>query len=309
EKKARKEKAKAREERQETECRDRRARRDERDRLAAERRDRQRQREIDRQLAIILKQPMAEHDSRLMEVAGRLGEDVNALRAQFAGLLDAERERRGVGDVIPWPEAVNVNTLLNDIHKHRRRYVIIHNEHGAVATTLWTAKSWVHNEIATHSPPLLITSPADDEGNAAKTLLCSYLSYQVPRRKPVTDPSGASFFHMIDRAQPTLIIDNAENLFKRKRDLIDLLDASWTRGFAVTRQARGATVEYNVFCPKVIGAMAGSTFLPPNAMARSIHFGMLPKLPNETVEPFGYADNEVFLEQRQKLARFAQDNM
>jgi hypothetical protein len=114
---------------------------------------------------------------------------------------------------------------------------------------------------------------------------------------------------MIDRTQPTLIIDNAENLFKRKRDLIDLLDASWTRGFPVTRQVHGVTVEYNVFCPKVIGAMAGSNFLPPNAMARSIHFGMLPKLPDETVEPFGYADNEVFLEQRQKLARFAQDNM
>ena len=307
--KERQDKAKAKEERQEIEREDRRVRRDARDRERADRQAQQRQREIDRQLAIILKQPMAEHDSRLMEVAGRLGEDINDLRAQFAELFDAERERRGIGDVVPWDGPVNLNTLLSDIHKHRRRFAIIHNEHGAVATTLWTAMSWVHNEIATHSPPLLITSPADDEGNAAKTLLCSYLSYQVPRRKPVTDPSGASFFHMIDRAQPTLIIDNAENLFKRKRDLIDLLDASWTRGFPVTRQAHGATVEYNVFCPKVIGAMAGSNFLPPNAMARSIHFGMLPKLPNETVEPFGYADNEVFLEQRQKLARFAQDNM
>src|SRR5262249_60078685 len=135
-----------------------------------ERQARQRQREIDRQLATILKQPIAEHDSRLTEVATRLGEDLNTLCAQFAELLDAERERRGIGDVEPWPEPVTVNTLLNNIHKHRARFVIIHDEHGAVATTLWTAYSWVHNEIATHSPPLLITS-ADDEGNAAKTLL------------------------------------------------------------------------------------------------------------------------------------------
>lgn len=133
-----------------------------------------------------------------MEVATRLGEEINDLRAQFAGLLDAERERRGIGDVEPWPEPVNVNTLLNDIHRHRGRYVIIHDEHGAVATTLWTAHSWVHNEIATHSPPLLITS-ADDEGNAAKTLLCKYLQYQTPRGKVVGELSGASFFHVIDR--------------------------------------------------------------------------------------------------------------
>ena len=174
EKKARQEKAKAKEECEEIERQDRRARRDTSDRLAAERRARQRQREIDRQLAIILKQPIAEHDLRLTEVATRLVEDINDLRAQFAELLDAERERRGIGDVQPWPEPVDVNTLLNDIHKHRRRYIIIHDEHGAVAATLWTAHSWVHNEIATHSPPLLITS-ADDEGNAAKTLLCKYL--------------------------------------------------------------------------------------------------------------------------------------
>src|SRR5262249_243939 len=190
---ARQEKAKAKEERQEIEREDRRTRRDARDQLAADRQARQRQREVDRQLAIILKQPTVEHDSRLMEAAARLGEDINDLRAQFTELLDAERERRGIGDVEPWPEAINLNALLNDIHRHRRRYIIIHNEHGAVATTVWTAFSWVHNEIATHSPPLLITSPRDDEGNAAKTLLCSYLVHQTPRAKPVTDPSGASF--------------------------------------------------------------------------------------------------------------------
>jgi len=306
-KKASQEKAKAKEERQEIEREDRRARRDARDQERADRRAQQRQREIDRQLAIILKQPMAEHDSRLVEVAGRLGEDINDLRAQFAELLDAERERRGIGDVVRWPEAVNLNTLLNDIHKHRRRYVIIHDEHGAVATTLWTPMSWVHNEIATHSPTLLITS-ADDEGNAAKTLLCSYLQYQTPRGKMVTDPSGASFFRMIDRNHPTLIIDNAENLFKRKKVLIDLLAASWTRGVPVTRQEHGVTVEYDVFCPKIIGAIAGLNFLPPNAMGRAIHFGMLPKLASETVEEFRYADDAELLTLRQKLARFAFDS-
>jgi hypothetical protein len=126
EKKASQEKAKAKEEREEIERQDRRARRDARDQLAAESRARQRQREIDRQLAIILKQPIAEHDSRLMEAATRLGEDINNLRAQFAELLDIERERRGIGDVEPWSEPVNINTLLNDIHKHRGGYVIIH---------------------------------------------------------------------------------------------------------------------------------------------------------------------------------------
>src|SRR5262249_35382065 len=97
-KKAHQEKAKAEEE----DRKDRRARRDARDQERADRRAQQRQRDIDRQLAIILKQPMAEHDSRLVEVAGRLGEDINDLRAQFAGLLDAEHERRGIVDGVRW---------------------------------------------------------------------------------------------------------------------------------------------------------------------------------------------------------------
>ena len=307
EKKARQEKAKAKEERQEVEREDRRARRDARDQERAERRYRQRQREIDQQLALILKQPTAEQDSRLMEVATRLGVDVNDLRAQFAELLDIERERRGMGDVVPWPDPVNLNALLNDIHRHRGRFIVIHDEHGAVATTLWTAFSWVHDKVATHSPPLLITSP-DEEGNAAKTLLCSYLVYQTPRGKIVGELSGASFFHMIDRIHPTLAIDNAENLFKRKKDLIELLNNSWTRGVPVPRQVHGVTVEYDVFCPKIIGAIAGSNFLPPNAMGRSIHFGMLPKLPSEAIEEFGYADSDELLVFRRKLARFAVDH-
>src|SRR6516165_2395862 len=214
--KEREERAGERERERAVEREDRRARRDAREQLAAERRAQQRQREIDRQLAIILKQPIAEHDSRLIDVATRLGEDVNDLRAQFAGLLDIERERRGIGDVEPWPEPVNLNALLDDIHKHRRRFIIIHDEHGAVTATLWTAFSWVHQEISTHSPPLLITS-ADDEGNAAKTLLCKYLQYQTPRGKVVGELSGASFFHMIDRVHPTLIIDNDEFLVQRRK--------------------------------------------------------------------------------------------
>jgi len=307
EKRVRQERAQARDEREAIEREDRRARRDAREQERTDRQARQRQREVDRQLAIVLKQPIAEHDTRLIEIATRLSEDVDDLRAQFADLLDIERERRGVGDVEPWPDPVNLNALLRDIHEHRRRFVIIHDEHGAVTTTLWVPFAWVHNEIATHSPPLLITSP-DEEGNAAKTLLCKYLQFQTPRGKVVGELSGASFFHMIDRVHPTLAIDNAENLFRRKKDLLELLTNSWTRGVPVPRQVHGVTVEYDVFCPKIIGAIAGSNFLPPNTMGRSIHFSMLPKLPSETVEAFGYADNDEFLAQRRKLARFALDN-
>jgi len=82
-----------------------------------------RQREIDRQLAIILKQPTAEHDARLTQVATRLGEDlkgqaievssslarqqwleavVEALRAKFAdvGYTIPEKVRVSIG----WPK-------------------------------------------------------------------------------------------------------------------------------------------------------------------------------------------------------------
>jgi hypothetical protein len=227
-----------------------------------------------------LRVPTAEQEPRLQAAAARLGEDVDVLRARLAELQAIELECRGVGGVVPWPEPVSAGALLDDTQKLLGSYVIIHDEHGATATTLWVGFSWIH-DVATHSPPLLATS-ADAGGNAAKTLLAGLLQLLTPRGKIAGEITGASFFHMIDRTHPTLIIDNAENLFNRRRDLLDLLAQSWTRGTPVLRQVHGQTYEFDVFCPKVVCAIAGSNFLPANMMQRMIHFEMLPKLPSET---------------------------
>jgi putative DNA primase/helicase len=286
---------------------ERKQREQKREQELADRDAQRRQRDIDRAFATIIKLPSAEHDSHLMDLATRLGEDLNTLRAQFAELLDAERQRRGIGDVEPWDQPVNVNTLLNDIQKQRGRYVIIHDENAGVATTLWVAFSWVHDTVAKHSPFLLITS-GDPGGDTAKTTLCGVIKFLTPRAKTLAELTGASFFHLIDHIHPTLIIDNAENLFRRRSDLIELLNVSWTRGTPIVRQWHGATREYDVFCPKVIGAIAGSNLLPPNSIGRSINIKLLPKLAHEKIEEFSYEDDNEFLTLRRKLARFAVDN-
>jgi len=61
----------------------------------------------------------------------------------------------------------------------------------------------------------------------------------------------------VDRERPTLIIDEADDLFYRKSDLRAIVNAGWSRGTRIPRQGRW----YDPFCPKILGIL-GKTKLP-----------------------------------------------
>ena len=76
--------------------------------------------------------------------------------------------------------------------------------------------AWVHNDIATHSPILTATSADPDSG---KTTLLGVLARLVPKPSLNVEANGPNVFRFVDAQKPTLIIDEADDLFTRKSDL------------------------------------------------------------------------------------------
>ena len=160
--------------------------------------------------------------------------------------------------------------------------------------------SWAH-EGATHSPILAAISVEPDSG---KSTLLGVLRFLVPKPFASVEPTGPSVYRTVDREHPTLIIDEADDLFYRKSDLRAIVNAGWSRGTRIPRLGRW----YDPFCPKILGIL-GKTKLPRTIASRSIILKMWPKKPDEKAEDFAYADDPEFSTIRRKLARWAADNV
>ena len=126
----------------------------------------------------------------------------------------------------------------------------------------------------------------------------------APKPFVSVEPTGPSVYRTVDREHPTLIIDEADDLFYRKSDLRAIVNAGWSRGTRIPRQGRW----YDPFCPKILGIL-GKTKLPRTIASRSIILKMWPKKPDEKAEDFAYADDPEFSTIRRKLARWAADNV
>lgn len=270
----------------------------------AERKTKERQKSFNN----LLKLPVDHHAGELSKLAKRLGEDAEALQQEFkefAGVADGF-SAVGDDDAEPWTEPVDVGELLQGIDIKRGKHIVL-QPHLRTAVTLWTAMAWVHNDIAVHSPILIVTSADIGSG---KTELLNVVARLVPRQSINVEMTGPSLFRFVDARKPTLIIDEADDLFVRKSDLKHIINASWTRGTKIPRQVKiddvFVTVFFDPFCPKALGLLGRN--LPRALKSRGIEIRMVPKRTDETVEPFEHTDDFEFAVLRRRLARFAADN-
>jgi Protein of unknown function (DUF3631) len=270
----------------------------------AERKTKERQKSFNNLLKLLVDR----HAGELKKLAKRLGEDAEALQQEFkefAGVADGFSAVSD-DDVEPWTEPVDVGELLQGIDVKLGKHVVL-QQHQRMAVTLWTAMAWVHNDIAVHSPILTATSA---EIGSGKTELLNVVARLVPRPSINVEMTGPSLFRFVDAQKPTLIIDEADDLFVRKSDLKHIINASWTRGTKIPRQVKidgvFVTVFFDPFCPKALGLLGKN--LPRALKSRGIEIRMVPKRADETVQPFEHTDDFEFAVLRRQLARFAADN-
>ena len=245
--------------------------------------------------------PSEQQEIRLGELAKRLDEDVAVIRDHFTAFVGMQSwtASTDLWNVELWPDPVETQALLQKISAKIRKYIVLRPE-AVIATALWTMTAWAH-EGATHSPILAAISVEPDSG---KSTLLGVLRFLVPKPFVSVEPTGPSVYRTVDREHPTLIIDEADDLFYRKSDLRAIVNAGWSRGTKIPRQGRW----YDPFCPKILGIL-GKTKLPRTIASRSIILKMWPKKPDEKTEDFAYADDPEFSTIRRKLARWAADNV
>jgi Protein of unknown function (DUF3631)/CHC2 zinc finger len=230
--------------------------------------------------------------------------------------IEAELKRRretaplfGHWIVEPWPEPADGDALLRDIIRRIRRHVVVCSPDDALVVALWVVFSWVHEEVATHSPILLVTSAEPESG---KTTLLSIVSYLAPRAIASVEISGAALYRSIQLWKPSFIVDEFDAVLAGtdddKQTLRSIINSGHVRGQGVIRcEGDDKRPErFETFAPKALG-MIGKK-LPPATLGRCITVELQRRLKDEKIERFAHQDDAELGDLRRRLRRWSMDN-
>ena len=254
--------------------------------------------------------PRLEYARRRKDAARQLGitvADLDKVVAEARG-KDGKDDDLAPGLYDHWrveqcEEPVDGDALLHALVAALRRYVAIPDEQ-ALVVALWIVLTWLHAEVAVHSPILMVTSP---QPNSGKTTLLKVVSFLVYRGISSVSITGPALFRSIEKWCPTFIIDEADTAFVNNDDLKEVINSGWTRGDTVIRCDPDThdPRPYPTFCPKALGMIGRK--LPAATLSRAFTIAMQRKRPNEHTDDFDYCDNETFARLRSQLLRWTSD--
>jgi hypothetical protein len=230
--------------------------------------------------------------------------------------IDAElNERRSAAPlyghwlVEPWPEPADGDSLLRDIIRRVRQHVVCSHD-DALVIALWIIFSWVHEEVAIHSPLLLITSAEPESG---KTTTLNLMSYLAPRAVASVEISKAALYRAIQLWQPSFIIDEFDTVLSStgdndKAELRSVINSGHVRGQGVIRciTDEHRPEVFSTFAPKALGMIGRK--LPAATLSRCIIVELRRRTKGETVERFAHKDDPELGDLRRRLRRWAMYN-
>jgi hypothetical protein len=161
-----------------------------------------------------------------------------------------------------------------------RRFVVV-TDAQLLVIALWVIVThlWRDCEQVAY---LSVTSP---EKQCGKTRVLETLEYVVARPWRVIAPSDAVAYRYIDAKEPTLLLDEVDQIFKDQNHngMVAILNAGHRAGARVPRAkdfGKGIE-EFDCFCPK---ALAGIGTLPDTVADRSIYIRLERKPKTQKVE-------------------------
>ncbi|HEY6605914.1 MAG TPA: DUF3631 domain-containing protein [Gaiellaceae bacterium] len=180
--------------------------------------------------------------------------------------------------------------LFDDVARFLGRFVVM-SQHQVDACTLWVAHT--HAIDAADSTPYLAVTSA--EKRSGKTRLREVLELLVRVPLSASNISDAALFRAIANLGPTVLLDEADAIFKAKdrEDLRGMLNAGYRRGNVVYRMGgNGKTVleSFPVFSAKALFGIGD--FLPDTLADRSVSIRMERRTRDEPVERFRRRDTE-----------------
>jgi putative DNA primase/helicase len=236
----------------------------------------------------------AQYETERKEKAKQLNMRVSVLDGMIANLwpieLGSDDNRQGTRiefePINPWPDPVDGEVLITNMKAAIRSHVIL-SEHQSLATSLWIIHTHVI-EAAEHSPRLQIKSPTKRCG---KSTLLSVIAPMVAKPINTESITTASLFRLIEKYQPTLLIDEADSFLKRddgrdNEEMRGILNAGHARSGMVIRTV-GEDFEPRLF--KVFGPVAFAWLVKRNMHVaetledRSITIELRRRLPSERI--------------------------
>jgi hypothetical protein len=231
--------------------------------------------------------------------------EIEARRTQ----ADSAAPLHGHWYVEPWPEPVDGDALIRDIMRKLQKHVVISHD-SALAVALWVMLAWVHDEVATHSPILNVTSAEPESG---KTTLLGVLSFLVPRAISSVDISRGALYRAIQRWQPSFVIDEFDDVLAAKNDndkaeLRSVINSGHTKGQGVLRciTDEHKPEMFPTFCPKAIG-MVGRK-MPATTLGRCVMIEVRRRKKIEPIEKFKHEDDAELNDLRSRSRRWSMDN-
>ena len=259
--------------------------------------------------------PLVQYERQRKDAADKLGMRVTTLdklvNAERGNEEDGERQGHALKlfEPEPWPDIVDGHTLVFDLAKVIRRFVLMPDE-DAFVVALWILHSYVF-DIFMCTPRLGITSP---EKRCGKTTLLDVIACQVNRPLPTADITGPAIFRTVEKARPTVLIDEADNMFGRSgkaadsaSDILAILNSGHRHGGQVIRTV-GEDFEPRAFRTHtpVVFALIGK--LPGTLADRSIHVRLRRKHAGDRVEQFRIDRTEDLQRLARQARRWCDDN-
>ncbi|HWX17306.1 MAG TPA: DUF3631 domain-containing protein [Chthoniobacterales bacterium] len=250
-----------------------------------------------------------EFDRCVQDESDALGISVTTLRKEVEQRRAIGRDnyaqqgqRVELADVELWEHEVNGADLLNEIAETVSKYVVLPSG-AADVIALWIAHTHTFKSFL-HTPRLNIQSP---EKRCGKTTLRDVLATLVPKPLATENLSTAVLFRVVDKYQPTLLVDECDSWIHDNEDLRGLLNAGHKRGGQALRCV-GDDFEpraFNVFAPV---ALAGIGNLPGTLHDRSIIIKLVRAKPGEVKAGFDARRTQSETQLCRKLARWCADN-
>jgi putative DNA primase/helicase len=214
---------------------------------------------------------------------------------------EQEQQKSGLlFERVPSATPVAGAELVRDLITDLTRYVSLNENYAAVAA-FWALHTYTVNQCFI-SPRLAITAP---QPRCGKTTLVNWLATVVQRPMSSVNVSPASVYRIVEKRQPTLLIDEADTFLGTNHELRGVLNSGHQQNGHVLRwdMALNDVRAFSTFCACAI-SLIGS--LPPTLQDRSIRIRLRRRLPNEPIASLRSDQSDDTLARR--CARWAVDN-
>jgi hypothetical protein len=203
----------------------------------------------------------------------------------------------------PWPAPVYGAELLDEIADAVRKHVVMTSDAARDAYALWA----VHAHLIRHfaiSPKLFVRSPGPRCG---KSTSLEVLSLFVARPLLSSNITTATVFRIIDKYQPTLLIDEFDTFLRDNDELRGVMNASHRHDGRVARLV-GEDHEPCNFKVYTAVAFSGIGSLHATLMDRSIISNLKRRKAGEQITPLRAGKTSHLDEIARRIVRWIADN-